>query len=96
MPRACDELLIQKLYSSHKDKSAHFVKPRLSTTAFGVHHYAGVVVYEGRGFVEKNVDSVCPEHISLLKTSKVSMAARTDDPFPYTPSAPSLAVQTDS
>ncbi len=71
MPRACDELLIQKLYSSHKDKNVHFIKPRLSRSAFGIRHYAGVVVYEGEGFVDKNGDSVCPEHISLLKASEV-------------------------
>ena len=71
MPKASDELLIQKLYSSHQNKSSHFVKPRLSTTAFSIHHYAGLVEYESEGVVEKNVDSVIEEHITVLRKSRV-------------------------
>ena len=75
MPGASDQMLIRKLYSSHKNKSDHFLKPRLSTSAFAIRHYAGVVTYEGEGFVEKNVDSVYEEHMSLLRTSNVRMTS---------------------
>ena len=73
MPRACDQLLMQKLYHTHEGKNGHFSKPRTSTSAFQVHHYAGTVEYEGEGFVGKNNDCVIEEHISLLKSSKVSV-----------------------
>ena len=71
MPKACDKLLIQKLYHTHEGHSSHFSKPRTSTSAFIVLHYAGGVEYEGEGFVEKNVDSVVEEHLTMLRSSKV-------------------------
>lgn len=72
MPKASDQLLIQKLYHTHEGRNGHFSKPRTSISAFQVHHYAGVVEYESEGFVGKNDDSVIEEHISLLRSSKVS------------------------
>ena len=72
LPKGCDKMFIQKLYQGYEGKgSAHFSKPRTSTSAFAIHHYAGSVEYEGCGFVEKNVDSVIEEHITLLRASKV-------------------------
>ena len=53
-------------------EGSHFSKPRLSTSAFCVHHYACLVQYEGNGFVDKNTDRLSPEHLLLLQSSKVS------------------------
>ena len=79
MPGRSDEMFIQKLYLRHlkqdkvkRDQTSHFSKPRLSTSAFCVHHYACLVQYEGNGFVDKNTDRLSPEHLLLLQSSKVS------------------------
>ena len=85
MPGSSDDMFIQKLYntyikknsgssSSHAaldDASQYFSKPRTSTTAFNVHHYAYVVTYEKDLFTDKNIDSLIPEHLQILQQSKV-------------------------
>ena len=73
LPTSSDNLFIQKLYSSHESKTQSFSKPRTSTSSFCVHHYAGIVEYLNEGFVEKNMDSVFTEHISLINSSKVGV-----------------------
>ncbi|XP_022802810.1 unconventional myosin-Va-like isoform X2 [Stylophora pistillata] len=72
MPKGADSSWIQKLYKHHMKKE-HFSKPRLSQTAFIVHHFADDVQYEIRGFVEKNRDSVNQEHLAILKASEYEM-----------------------
>lgn len=73
MPRGADGSWVQKLYKQHLKKQ-HFSKPRLSQTAFIVHHFADDVEYEVTGFVEKNRDVVNQEHLAILKASEVSDA----------------------
>ena len=70
MPKGSDSSWIQKLYKQHLKKQ-HFSKPRLSQTAFIVHHFADDVEYEANGFVEKNRDAVNQEHLAILKASEV-------------------------
>lgn len=72
LPQPSSARFVQKLYNSHKGRSSHFSKPRTSTTAFEVSHYAGRVNYESAGFVEKNMDGLIPDHMMLLKASEVS------------------------
>ena len=80
MPGSSDEMFIQKLYNTHINKkngssltdvSQFFSKPRTSTSSFNVHHYAYVVTYEKDLFTDKNMDSLIPEHLQILKQSKV-------------------------
>lgn len=70
MPKGADSSWVQKLYKNHMKKK-HFSKPRLSQTAFIVHHFADDVEYEVTGFVEKNRDTVNQEHLAILKASEV-------------------------
>ncbi len=51
--------------------NGHFATPLTAPTSFSVRHYAGLVTYDSAGFVEKNRDAIMPEHITVLKTSKV-------------------------
>ena len=56
-PKATDITLVQRLHQQH---AAHedYLKPRSDTsTAFGINHFAGVVYYDTRGFLEKNRDT---------------------------------------
>ena len=56
-PKATDVTLVQRLHQQHS-KNEDYLKPRSDTsTAFGVNHFAGVVFYDTRGFLEKNRDT---------------------------------------
>ena len=56
-PKATDVSLVQRLHQQHS-KNEDYLKPRSDTsTAFGVNHFAGVVFYDTRGFLEKNRDT---------------------------------------
>jgi len=70
MPNGSDQNWCQKLYSKH-GKHVHFKKPRMSTAAFIIHHFADHVEYQIEGFIEKNRDTVLEEHIKILKASEV-------------------------
>ncbi|XP_068711585.1 unconventional myosin-Va-like isoform X2 [Montipora foliosa] len=74
MPKGSDSSWIQKLYKNHLKKK-HFSKPRMSETAFIVHHFADDVEYEVRGFVEKNRDTINQEHLAILKASEYETVA---------------------
>ena len=72
MPGSSDALFVCKLYEQIlKPGHSHFSKPRTSRTSFCIQHYADTVIYESESFTSKNVDSLSPEHLHLLKTSKV-------------------------
>ncbi|KAG8180741.1 hypothetical protein JTE90_004696 [Oedothorax gibbosus] len=74
MPKGTDNTWCQKLFTQCK-KWKHFEKPRLSQTAFLVHHFADIVQYEVQGFLEKNRDTVMEEHINILKASQYELVA---------------------
>jgi myosin heavy subunit len=45
------------------------------TTLFGIEHYAGRVVYDGQGFLERNADSLWGDLVDLLGQSANTIAA---------------------
>ena len=56
-PKATDTTLVQRLHQQHANHE-DYLKPRSDTsTAFGINHFAGVVFYDTRGFLEKNRDT---------------------------------------
>ncbi|XP_055562731.1 unconventional myosin-Vb-like, partial [Falco cherrug] len=69
MPQGSDGSWAQKLYQTHLS-SSYFQKPKRSTDAFVVCHFAGKVEYQCDGFVEKNRDTVPEELVGLLRASK--------------------------
>ncbi|UYV60536.1 MYO5A [Cordylochernes scorpioides] len=71
MPKGSDGTWGRKLYEiCTKRWKDNFSKPRLSNTAFQVHHFADVVKYEVDGFLDKNRDTVMEEHINILRASQ--------------------------
>jgi len=70
LPNGSDQNWCQKLYSKH-GQNVHFEKPRMSTAAFIIHHFADHVAYQIEGFIEKNRDTILEEHIKILKASEV-------------------------
>lgn len=72
MPSGSDQAFCQKLYNNFgtPEYKNYFKKPRFSSEAFTVAHYAHDVQYEAENFLEKNKDSVPDEHLQLLQNSE--------------------------
>ncbi|XP_037313777.1 unconventional myosin-X isoform X2 [Pungitius pungitius] len=69
-PKATDSTLLEKLHSQHS-KNSFYVKPRVAVHNFGVRHYAGEVVYDVRGTLEKNRDTFRDDILHLLRESRL-------------------------
>ncbi|MCI4386629.1 hypothetical protein PGIGA_G00064610 [Pangasianodon gigas] len=69
-PKGTDATMLHKLNSQHK-LHANYVPPKHShESQFGIQHFAGVVYYETKGFLEKNRDSLHSDIIQLVHSSK--------------------------
>uniref|UniRef100_A0A6I8QPF6 Myosin 10 n=1 Tax=Xenopus tropicalis TaxID=8364 RepID=A0A6I8QPF6_XENTR len=69
-PQATDNTLLEKLHKQHANN--HFyVKPRVAVHNFGVKHYAGEVLYDVRGTLEKNRDTFRDDLLNLLRESSL-------------------------
>uniref|UniRef100_A0A8C8GE18 Myosin X n=1 Tax=Oncorhynchus tshawytscha TaxID=74940 RepID=A0A8C8GE18_ONCTS len=69
-PKATDGTLLEKLHSQHS-KNQFYVKPRVAVHNFGVRHYAGEVLYDVRGILEKNRDTFRDDILNLLRESRL-------------------------
>ncbi|XP_042353344.1 unconventional myosin-X [Plectropomus leopardus] len=69
-PKATDDTLLEKLHGQHS-KNSFYVKPRVAVHYFGVKHYAGEVVYDVRGMLEKNRDTFRDDILNLLRESRL-------------------------
>ncbi|XP_054870155.1 unconventional myosin-X [Amphiprion ocellaris] len=69
-PKATDDTLLEKLHSQHS-KNSFYVKPRVAVHYFGVRHYAGEVVYDVRGMLEKNRDTFRDDILNMLRESRL-------------------------
>lgn len=69
-PRGSDQTLLEKLHVQHGTRSL-YIKPKSNQeNTFGVRHYAGVVFYNTRGFLEKNRDSFSLDLKEMVANSK--------------------------
>ncbi|XP_071445450.1 myosin-IIIb-like [Hetaerina americana] len=70
-PRATDRSLVEKFHGNLK--SQFYVRPKSDALCFAVHHYAGRVVYQGEGLLEKNRSFLSPTVVSLLRGSSIDV-----------------------
>ncbi|KAG7333068.1 hypothetical protein KOW79_003203 [Hemibagrus wyckioides] len=69
-PKGTDTTMLNKLNSQHK-LNTNYIPPKNSyETQFGIQHFAGIVYYETRGFLEKNRDTLHGDIIQLVHSSK--------------------------
>ncbi len=71
MPKGSDKTFIQKLVSA-QGKSNYFKSYLKNPDMFVVEHYAGTVVYDSNGFLEKNRDQLNEDAYSVLIKSQFS------------------------
>ncbi|KAF3701053.1 Unconventional myosin-X Unconventional myosin-10 [Channa argus] len=69
-PKGTDFTLLEKLHSRHST-NPYYVKPRLADHQFGIKHYAGEVLYDARGILEKNRDTFRDDILNMLKDSRL-------------------------
>ncbi|KAK1172136.1 unconventional myosin-X-like [Acipenser oxyrinchus oxyrinchus] len=69
-PKATDSTLLAKLHCQHS-QNPFYVKPRVAVHNFGVKHYAGEVLYDVRGILEKNRDTFREDVLNLLQESRL-------------------------
>uniref|UniRef100_A0A8C2WXG6 Myosin VIIAa n=1 Tax=Cyclopterus lumpus TaxID=8103 RepID=A0A8C2WXG6_CYCLU len=69
-PKGTDTTMLNKLNFQHK-LNTYYIPPKNNhETQFGIQHFAGVVYYETRGFLEKNRDTLYGDIIQLVHSSK--------------------------
>ncbi|XP_039645365.1 myosin-IIIa isoform X9 [Perca fluviatilis] len=67
-PQATDQTLVEKFEDNLKTKS--FWRPKRVDLGFGIHHYAGKVIYNAAGFLAKNRDLLPADIVLLLRSSE--------------------------
>ena len=69
MPRGTDESVKNKMHNGH-GSHAYYIKPRVLNSLFGINHYAGPVMYDLTGIVEKNRDLFRGDMLDVLQNSQ--------------------------
>ncbi|XP_059187522.1 myosin VIIAa [Centropristis striata] len=69
-PKGTDTTMLNKLNFQHKVNTNYIPPKNNHETQFGIQHFAGVVFYETRGFLEKNRDTLYGDIIQLVHSSK--------------------------
>ncbi|TNN03090.1 hypothetical protein fugu_000119 [Takifugu bimaculatus] len=69
-PKGTDYTLLEKLHSRHAT-NPYYVKPRVNDHQFGIKHYAGEVLYDVCGILEKNRDTFRDDILFILKDSRL-------------------------
>ncbi|CAG2104686.1 unnamed protein product [Medioppia subpectinata] len=71
-PKGTDLTLLNKLHKTHGFNS-NYLKPKSDINqSFGLNHFAGIVFYDTRGFLEKNRDTFNADLVQLIQVSKNS------------------------
>ncbi|KAJ3592660.1 hypothetical protein NHX12_007787 [Muraenolepis orangiensis] len=67
-PQATDQTLVDKFEDNLRYK--YFWRPKRVELSFGIQHYAGKVLYNVNGFLEKNRDTLPADIVVVLRTSE--------------------------
>lgn len=72
-PKATDLSFLEKCHYNHA-LSELYSRPRMNSAEFAIKHYAGQVWYNVEGFLDKNRDTLRPDVVELLISSKISVS----------------------
>lgn len=68
-PKGTDKSMLTKLHQNHKNNK-NYLRPKAEINLiFGLNHFAGVVFYDSKGFLEKNRDTFSPDLLHLVQRS---------------------------
>ncbi|XP_077580422.1 unconventional myosin-VIIb-like isoform X2 [Stigmatopora nigra] len=68
-PKGSDLTMLSKMNQQHHGDKAYIAPKSEHDTDFGIHHFAGIVLYESKGFLEKNRDAVSTDIFKMLDMS---------------------------
>ncbi|KAM9845449.1 unconventional myosin-VIIa-like [Aulostomus maculatus] len=68
-PKGSDLTMLNKMNQQHRDNKTYVSSKSEHDTDFAIRHFAGVVYYDSRGFLEKNRDAVSTDIFKMLETS---------------------------
>eukprot|EP00533_Pseudo-nitzschia_delicatissima_P009447 CAMPEP_0116089034 /NCGR_PEP_ID=MMETSP0327-20121206/6212_1 /TAXON_ID=44447 /ORGANISM="Pseudo-nitzschia delicatissima, Strain B596" /LENGTH=1142 /DNA_ID=CAMNT_0003580203 /DNA_START=18 /DNA_END=3443 /DNA_ORIENTATION=- len=79
-PKGSDQAFVQKAIAGNK-KSPCLFENKMSRCGFGIHHYAGKVMYDATGFVESNQDTLPSDlaEAALLSSNEILAKHMTND-----------------
>ncbi|XP_034744582.1 unconventional myosin-VIIb-like isoform X2 [Etheostoma cragini] len=68
-PKGSDYTMLNKMNALHRRNKTYIASKNEYDTDFGIRHFAGVVYYDSRGFLEKNRDAVSFDIIKMVEMS---------------------------
>ncbi|XP_033118504.1 unconventional myosin-XV-like isoform X3 [Anneissia japonica] len=74
-PRGMDSSFIEKCHHNHR-RNECYKKPKMSKMEFGIQHYAGLVTYSAKGFLDKNRDMLRADVLEMLIKSKSQLVSK--------------------
>jgi myosin-5 len=74
-PKGSDREFVYKAKNANKGSSCLINDKLMGPMDFGIHHYAGKVVYYADGFLSRNVDTISPDLIAAAKKSSNDIIA---------------------
>jgi len=79
-PKGSDQAFVQKAIAGNK-KSPCLFENKMNRCGFGIHHYAGKVMYDAEGFVESNQDTLPTDlaEAALLSSNEILAKHMTND-----------------
>ncbi|VEU41146.1 unnamed protein product [Pseudo-nitzschia multistriata] len=74
-PKGSDKTFVYKAQTMNKDNRCFFRDKQADDTEFGIHHYAGRVLYDATNFVKKNTDTLPSDLLNCAKLSSNAIIA---------------------
>uniref|UniRef100_A0A8D2MYG7 Myosin VIIB n=1 Tax=Zonotrichia albicollis TaxID=44394 RepID=A0A8D2MYG7_ZONAL len=69
-PKGTDATMLVKINSLHGKSNVYIPPKSVHDTKFGINHFAGVVFYESKDFLEKNRDTLSANVMQVVHSSK--------------------------
>jgi myosin-5 len=74
-PKGSDKTFVYKAQAMNKENRCFFRDKHAADTEFGIHHYAGKVLYDASDFVKKNADTLPSDLLNCAKLSSNAIIA---------------------